>query len=65
MRTLVNRAKSFSKQEKGATMIEYALVVGLIAVVCIGVVTTFGTNLSNAFTSLSTALTGAVNGGRF
>jgi pilus assembly protein Flp/PilA len=53
MRTLINCAKSFSKQEKGATMIEYALVVGLIAIAAIGALSAFQGNLSQAFTSIA------------
>ena len=35
--------------EKGATAVEYGIMVALIAVVIIGVVTTLGTNLESAF----------------
>ena len=34
----------FFKDEEGATMVEYALMVALIAVVCIVAVTLMGTN---------------------
>jgi pilus assembly protein Flp/PilA len=49
LRLFSNRVKSFSKDDKGASMIEYALVVGLIALVAIVGVTTFGTNLNTLF----------------
>ena len=39
-------------RERGASLVEYALLVGLIAVVCIGAVTFFGTEVTD---SLSTS----------
>ena len=41
------------REERGATMVEYALLVGLIALVAIGGVTTFGGDLSTFFSGLS------------
>lgn len=38
-----------SDEEKGATAVEYGIMVALIAVVIIGAVTTLGTNLNTAF----------------
>ena len=40
-------------EEKGATAVEYGLMVALIAVVIIGAVTTLGGNLSTMFTSIA------------
>ena len=48
--------KRFLANESGATAIEYALIAGLISVVIIGAVTTTGTKVQNAFTSVSNAL---------
>ncbi len=45
--------------EEGATMVEYALMVALIAATLIGVVTALGTNISAKFTSVSSAVSGA------
>ena len=39
----------FTKKEEGATMVEYGLMVGLIAAVCIAAVTLLGTDLSALF----------------
>ncbi len=47
------KVKSFAKSEKGATMTEYAIVVGLIAIVAITAVTAFQGSLSAAFTNLA------------
>ncbi len=52
MKKLVN----FFKDESGAAMVEYGLLVALIAVVCILAVTTIGTNLSGKFTQVATAV---------
>ena len=46
MKNLMNR---FAKDESGATAIEYGLIAALIAVVCITVWTTVGTNLKARF----------------
>ena len=47
--------KSFFKRIKGATMIEYAIMLGLIAGVCIGAVTVIGTKTEGLFQSNSHA----------
>ena len=47
----------FAKDESGATAIEYGLIVALIAVVIITAVTTLGTNLNTAFTTINGKLT--------
>ena len=38
---------SFGQDEKGASLVEYALLIGLIAVVCIGAVSFLGTKGSS------------------
>jgi len=43
----------------GQAMIEYALILVLIAVVVIGILTTLGTDVNNTFTTISNAFTGA------
>ena len=50
------RVRSFSKDKKGATMFEYAILVGVIALVAIGGATVFGGDLSTLFTNLGTAV---------
>ncbi len=37
--------------ERGANLLEYGLLVSLIAVVCLGAVAVFGTNTSTSFSS--------------
>jgi pilus assembly protein Flp/PilA len=43
-------------EEKGATAVEYGLMVGLIAVVIIGAVIILGNKLNGLFTSIGNAL---------
>jgi pilus assembly protein Flp/PilA len=56
MKTLMNR---FVKDESGATAIEYGLIAALIAVAIIGTLQILGTDISNKFGAVSTALQGA------
>ncbi|HZC15885.1 MAG TPA: Flp family type IVb pilin [Caulobacteraceae bacterium] len=49
----------FSKNESGATAIEYGLIVALVAVVIIGAVTALGTSLSTTFNTVATKVAGA------
>jgi len=44
------------RDERGATAVEYGLMVALIAAVIVGVVTTLGGKLSTLFTTVSNAL---------
>ena len=44
------------KDEKGATAVEYGLMVGLIAVVIIAAVTLLGNRLNGLFTMIANAL---------
>ncbi len=60
--TLVSFAKDrLEKEEKGATAVEYGLMVGLIAVVIIVAVTALGTRLDGLFDSIVTSLGGNPN----
>jgi pilus assembly protein Flp/PilA len=43
-------------EEKGATMLEYALMAALIAVVCIAAVTLLGTNARQAFSRVGSSV---------
>ena len=43
----------FAKDESGATAIEYGLIAGLIAVVCIGAFKLVGSNLSGKFNTIA------------
>jgi pilus assembly protein Flp/PilA len=57
--TLVALAEERLKSEKGATAVEYGLMVGLIAVVIITVVATLGDQLAALFQDVSDELPAA------
>jgi pilus assembly protein Flp/PilA len=46
----------WATRERGATAVEYGLMVALIAVVVIGAVTLLGTNLNSKFQSVQNAV---------
>ena len=46
----------FLKDEEGATMVEYALMLALIAIICIAAVTTLGGKASQTFDNAATSL---------
>ncbi len=46
------------KDQKGATAVEYGMIVALIAAVIVGAVQLLGTTLNTAFGTINTALTG-------
>jgi pilus assembly protein Flp/PilA len=48
--------KFVTRQEEGATLAEYGLLLALIAVVCIVAITAFGTQISTMFQSLATSV---------
>ena len=51
--------KRFMREEDGATMVEYGLMIALIAVVLIVIVSTLGQSLKNAFARTNTGVTNA------
>lgn len=61
--TALNKiADRFEDKEKGASAVEYALMVALIAVVIIGTVTALGEQINTAFQRVLEAVRGANNG---
>ncbi len=44
------------RDDEGATMVEYGIMVALIAAVCIAVVGVLGHNVSNTFSSVNASL---------
>jgi pilus assembly protein Flp/PilA len=44
------------RDERGASLVEYALLVALIAVICIGAVTLLGQNANSSLTSAASTL---------
>ena len=52
----ITRLKKFAHAEDGQDLLEYALLVALIALVAVGAVTLAGKNVSTIFNSIATAL---------
>jgi len=53
------KVKSFAQDKKGATMVEYGVIVALVAAVCVGAVTLLGTDVNAAFGKITAALSTA------
>lgn len=56
MAKFIASAKKFVASEDAPTMVEYGLLVALIAVVCIAAVTLLGTGISARFNTVGTAI---------
>jgi len=56
MTKLCAAAAKFVREEEGASLAEYGLLLALIAVVCIGAIGVLGTRISTMFSTLSTAI---------
>jgi pilus assembly protein Flp/PilA len=52
----VSHLTNFVKREDGPTAVEYAVMLALIIVVCIGAITTLGNNANATFTSVGSAV---------
>lgn len=60
MRKMVDSLKRLMRrEEEGATMVEYGLMIALIAVVCIAVVIGIGKSLNIGFGNVNTQLSSA------
>jgi pilus assembly protein Flp/PilA len=56
MSKLYQFAVDFVTREDGPTAVEYAVMLALIIVVCIGAITTLGGNANKTFTSVGSAI---------
>ena len=52
MRQLRQQVVNFLTREDGPTAVEYAVMLALIVVVCIGAISTIGTNAKTTFTTV-------------
>ncbi len=59
MKKLTGGFRSFLTDEDGATMVEYGMMVALIAAVCAAIVGILGGQINQAFTNVSNAIAGA------
>lgn len=55
MKRFAQAIVSFCKREDGPTAVEYAVMLALIIVVCIGAITALGTNSNQTFASTGNA----------
>ena len=55
-RTLISR---FLTSDDGPTAVEYAVMLALILIACIGIVTTLGTSINGTFSSVNTSTSGS------
>lgn len=56
MQNLKKAVRSFLVEDEAATMVEYGLMLALIAVVCLVAVGLIGTNLNTKFNAIATAI---------
>jgi Flp pilus assembly pilin Flp len=52
---LIKVLRKLMADESGATMVEYAIMVSLIAAICFAVVTSLGQSVSNEFSTVNTS----------
>ena len=57
--SLINRLRALASDDSGQDLLEYALLVGLIALVAYGAVQATGTSVNTIFTSIAAQLTDA------
>ena len=57
--TMLRLIRDLKSDNKGVTMIEYALIAGLVSVVAIAMLTAMGTSVNNLYSMINTALTSA------
>tara|TARA_R110002049_G_scaffold4601_5_gene32358 strand:- start:502806 stop:502991 length:186 start_codon:yes stop_codon:yes gene_type:complete len=61
MNKFANSVVEFLKEEDGPTAVEYAVMLALIVVVCLGTVGTLGSKAEEKFKKVSDSLSGTTN----
>jgi len=56
MKSLMKKVTEFVKNEEGQGLVEYALILALIAIVVIAALTILGTKVKNTYTNVGAAL---------
>lgn len=56
MKNFMQKMKGLATKEKGATMVEYAIMVALIAIVAIAMIQGVGKSVNSTFSSVNSAL---------
>ena len=52
----ITRLRSFVRDDKGQDLLEYALLIALIALVCVGAVALAGTKVSQVFSNIASQI---------
>ncbi len=60
MNVTLRYARSFLSSEEGPTGTEYAFMLALIVVVCVGAISGLGGSVANAYSTLDAGLSGVV-----
>lgn len=53
---LTSRLRRLVRHDEGQDLLEYALLISLIAIVCVGAITAAGTNVKDIFDKIAAAL---------
>ena len=56
MKSFLAKSRRFLRSEDGPTAVEYAVMLALILVACIGIVTSLGRSISGTFTTVNSSL---------
>ena len=56
MYQLIEQLKSLTRREEGQDLLEYALLIALIAIVCVGAITLAGTQVRDAFANIAASI---------
>ena len=56
MYLLLERLNSLIRRDEGQDLLEYALLIALIAIVCVGAITLAGTNVANTFNNIAKSI---------
>ena len=55
---LLDKVLSWLRRDEGQTLVEYALIVGLVSIAAIVIMVIMGTEIGNVFTKITTELQG-------
>jgi pilus assembly protein Flp/PilA len=58
LKNVAQKIKRFLKSEDGPTAVEYAVMLSLIIVICLGAVKSIGTNANATFSSVASQIAG-------
>lgn len=53
MYLMLAKLRSLVRRDEGQDLLEYALLIALIAIVCVGAITLAGTNVKDTFTKIA------------